>query len=78
MSWKGSLGHTLGSCAVVELAVALEAIRSGQIPGNVGGAMPHFNECVVASAFESAAYDGALLLSNAFGGAHAAMWINYA
>lgn len=77
MSWKGSLGHTLGSCAVVELAVALEAMRTGQAPGNVGGRAPYFTESIQGSAFDPASYDGALLLSNAFGGAHAAMWISH-
>ena len=36
--WKGSLGHTLGSCGLVELAVAVAALRTGRIPGTVGGA----------------------------------------
>lgn len=77
MSWKGSLGHTLGSCAVVELAVALEAIRCGRAPGNVGGQAPYFTDSIQSGAFDTAPYDGALLLSNAFGGAHAAMWIRH-
>lgn len=78
VSWKGSLGHTLGSCAVVELAVALEALRIGRAPGNVGGRAPYFTPSVQARAFGTADFDGALLLSNAFGGAHAAMWISCA
>lgn len=77
LSWKGSLGHTLGSCAVVELAVALEAIRAGRVPGNVGGQAPYFTPSIQADAFDTCAFDGALLLSNAFGGAHAAMWISH-
>ena len=40
VSWKGGLGHTLGSCGLVELAVALAALRAGMIPGTVGGAAP--------------------------------------
>jgi 3-oxoacyl-(acyl-carrier-protein) synthase len=75
MSWKGSIGHTLGSCAVVELAIALEAMRAGQAPGNVGGQAPYFTNSIQDGSFSLAPYDGALLLSNAFGGAHAAMWI---
>ncbi|MGZ0709980.1 beta-ketoacyl synthase N-terminal-like domain-containing protein [Coraliomargarita sp. W4R53] len=75
MSWKGSIGHTLGSCAVVELAIALEAIRRGLAPGNVGGVAPYFSDSIQNGSFSLAPYDGALLLSNAFGGAHAAMWI---
>jgi len=77
VSWKGSLGHTLGSCAVVELAIAVESLKTGIAPGNVGGAGPYFTDSVAPDAFSLAPYDGALLLSNAFGGAHAAMWISY-
>lgn len=77
MSWKGSIGHTLGSCAVVELAIAMEAMRAGRAPGNVGGAAPYFSDSVQCGSFSLAPYEGALLLSNAFGGAHAAMWITH-
>lgn len=77
MSWKGSIGHTLGSCAIVELAIALASIRSGTIPGNVGGQAPYFTGSIQENSFSTAPYRGALLLSNAFGGAHAAMWISY-
>jgi 3-oxoacyl-(acyl-carrier-protein) synthase len=77
MSWKGSIGHTLGSCAVVELAIALEAMRVGQAPGNVGSSAPYFTDSIQSGSFSLAPYDGALLLSNAFGGAHAAMWITH-
>ena len=75
VSWKGSIGHTLGSCAVVELAIALEALRCGRAPGNVGGEAPYFTDSVQRRPFSLAPYDGVLLLSNAFGGAHAAMWM---
>jgi 3-oxoacyl-(acyl-carrier-protein) synthase len=71
--WKGSLGHTLGSCGLVELAVALAALRGGRIPGTVGGAAPSFTDTVALEPFASAEFDGAILTSNAFGGAHAAM-----
>ena len=43
VAWKGSLGHTLGSCGLVELALACEAIRDGRAPGTVGGAAPAFH-----------------------------------
>jgi 3-oxoacyl-[acyl-carrier-protein] synthase-1 len=33
VGWKGSLGHTLGSCGLVELAIALAALRA---PGAAG------------------------------------------
>jgi 3-oxoacyl-(acyl-carrier-protein) synthase len=77
VSWKGSIGHTLGSCAVVELAIAVESLKAGTAPGNVGGTGPYFTKSIQPDAFSLAPYDGALLLSNAFGGAHAAMWISY-
>jgi len=77
VSWKGSLGHTLGSCGLVELAVALAALRAGRIPGTVGGAAPSFTGTVAMESFASAEFDGAILTSNAFGGAHAAMLLTH-
>ncbi|MGJ8654539.1 MAG: beta-ketoacyl synthase N-terminal-like domain-containing protein [Opitutaceae bacterium] len=77
MSWKGSIGHTLGSCAVVELAIALEAMRGGKAPGNVGGKASNFTDSIQLETLDLESYEGALLLSNAFGGAHAAMWISH-
>jgi hypothetical protein len=78
VSWKGSLGHTLGSCGLVELALTLAALRAGRIPGTVGGAAPCCTGSVALEAFASAGYDGAILTSNAFGGAHAAMLLAHA
>jgi len=75
--WKGSLGHTLGSCGLVELAVALTALRGGRIPGTVGGAAPSFTDEVALVPFSSAPFDAAVLTSNAFGGAHAAMLLTH-
>jgi hypothetical protein len=75
--WKGSLGHTLGSCGLVELALALAALRGGRIPGTVGGAAPSFTGNVTLESFASAGFDGAILASNAFGGAHAAMLLTH-
>jgi 3-oxoacyl-(acyl-carrier-protein) synthase len=77
VSWKGSLGHTLGSCGLVELALALAALRGGRIPGTVGGASPSFADTVALESFGSAGFDGAILTSNAFGGAHAAMLLTH-
>lgn len=77
VSWKGSLGHTLGSCGLIELAIALAALRGGRIPGTVGGAAPSFTDTVALESFASAGFDGAILTSNAFGGAHAAMLLTY-
>jgi hypothetical protein len=75
--WKGSLGHTLGSCGLVELAVALAALRGGRIPGTVGGSAPSFTDTVALAPFASAGFDGAILSANAFGGAHAAMLLTH-
>ncbi len=77
VSWKGSLGHTLGSCGLVELAITLAAIRAGRIPGTVGGQSPSFTDTVALAPFASAGYDGAVLTSNAFGGAHAALLLTH-
>ena len=77
--WKGSLGHTLGSCGLVELAVALAALAgpTRQIPGTVGTTGPCFTDTVALAPFSSAAFDGAVLASNAFGGAHAALLLTH-
>jgi len=75
--WKGSLGHTLGSCGLVELAITLAALRGGKIPGVVGGAAPTFTDTVALEPFASAGFDGGILTSNAFGGAHAAMLLTH-
>ncbi len=79
VGWKGSLGHTLGSCGLVELAVALAAWRgpSGKIPGTVGSTAPGFTDQVAFEPFAQADFDGAILTSNAFGGAHAAMLLTH-
>jgi 3-oxoacyl-(acyl-carrier-protein) synthase len=78
VSWKGSLGHTLGSCGLVELVLAIESLRDGRTPGTVGSAAPFFTETVAAEAFANGGYDGAVLASNAFGGAHAACLLHHA
>jgi hypothetical protein len=79
VSWKGSLGHTLGSCGLVELALALAALRgpAKKIPGTIGGVAECFTDTVALDAFASADFDGAVLTSNAFGGAHAAMLLTH-
>lgn len=77
VGWKGSLGHTLGSCGLVELAIACEAMRGGKIPGTVAGESPSFVDTVALEAFPCAEFDGAVLTSNAFGGAHAAMLLTH-
>ena len=77
VSWKGSLGHTLGSCGLVELAIAIAAIRRNRIPSTVGGARPAFADNVALEPLDATAFDAAVLTSNAFGGAHAAMVLRW-
>jgi 3-oxoacyl-(acyl-carrier-protein) synthase len=78
VGWKGSIGHTLGSCGLVELALALGAIRGGRTPGTVGTNGPTFTQAVALEPFSTDAYDAVVCSSNAFGGAHAAMLICHA
>lgn len=78
VGWKGSLGHTLGSCGLVELAIAREAIRRGRTPATIGSAAPAFSADVALAPFDNSAFDGALCASNAFGGAHAAFLLSHA
>ena len=78
VGWKGSLGHTLGSCGLVELAIVAAALRSGRTPGTVGSASPMFTDAVALEPFDNTAFDGAVCASNAFGGAHAALLLSHA
>ena len=78
VSWKGSLGHTLGSCGLVELALAVTSIRAGRAPGTVGSAAPCFTPQVALDSFSTSGFDGVLCASNAFGGAHAAFLLTHA
>lgn len=77
VGWKGALGHTLGSCGLVELAVAIAAWTRGLIPGTVGGGVPSVADSVVREPFDPRSFEGAVLSSNAFGGAHAAMLLTH-
>lgn len=76
VSWKGSLGHTLGSCGLVELAVVMESLRAGHAPGTVGAAAPGFTDAVAFAPLDLAAFDGVVCTGNAFGGAHAAFLVH--
>lgn len=71
VSWKGGIGHTLGSCGLVELTLAMQAMTHGVIPGTVGTTGPTLTETVMTEPFNATSFDGAILSSNAFGGAHA-------
>jgi len=73
VGWKGSLGHTLGSCGLVELALAIAAFRAGRTPGTVGSATPTFAPAVALEPFSNREFDAVLCSSNAFGGAHAGL-----
>ncbi|MFT3782499.1 MAG: hypothetical protein QM790_10840 [Nibricoccus sp.] len=77
VGWKGSLGHTLGSCGLVELAIVVETLKSGRTPGTVGTTQPTFTANVATDAFSSREFDSVLCTSNAFGGAHAALLLAY-
>jgi 3-oxoacyl-(acyl-carrier-protein) synthase len=77
VSWKGSLGHTLGSCGLVELAIACASIRAGQAPGTVGGVAPSFQASVALQPVSTRETDGVVCASNAFGGAHAAFLLTH-
>lgn len=78
VGWKGSLGHTLGSCGLVELAIVAAAIRDGRTPGTVGSAAPTFADTVSVAPFANTVFDGVICASNAFGGAHAALLLSHA
>ncbi|MCC5835279.1 MAG: hypothetical protein JJU20_11130 [Opitutales bacterium] len=78
VGWKGSLGHSLGSCALVELVLALNGHAEGRVPGTVGSSAPFFSEAVCADPVDVRSMDSVLLLCNAFGGAHGALLISHA
>jgi hypothetical protein len=75
VSWKGGIGHTLGSCGLVELGITLEGLKHGKIPGTVGTKAPTLSPNVAIDAFEAAPFDGVIMSSNAFGGAHASYFL---
>lgn len=77
VSWKGSLGHTLGSCGAVELAVTVASIESGRAAGTVGSRSPTMTENVSLDCVDTGNFEGVALFSNAFGGAHAGCFISY-
>jgi hypothetical protein len=78
VAWKGSLGHTLGSCGLVELALACQSIRAGSAPGTLGSSGPAFQSNVSLDAIDLTETDGVVCTSNAFGGAHAAFLLTHA
>lgn len=78
VSWKGALGHTLGSCGLVELAIVSECIRAGRAPGTIGSGPSCFSSRVACAPFDLAGFGSVLCTSNAFGGAHAALLLHHA
>jgi 3-oxoacyl-(acyl-carrier-protein) synthase len=77
VGWKGSLGHTLGSCGLVELALAIESMRGGSAPGAVGEGGQAMGPTVAVAAFDTGPFDGVVCASNAFGGAHGAFLLSH-
>jgi len=77
VGWKGSLGHTLGSCGLVEMAIAIEAMQTGRTPGTVGAVMPPMGVNVAPEPFDNGGFDAVVCASNAFGGAHAAFILRH-
>lgn len=77
VSWKGAIGHTLGSCALVEAAVAMRVHEQGTIPGTIGTQPPVFADCVATANFSAERFNALLLLCNAFGGAHGGWLLHY-
>ncbi len=77
VGWKGALGHTLGSCGLVELAVVVESVRRGRAPGTVGTSGPCFSAQVATESFDIGGYAGVVLNAFAFGGAHYACLLCY-
>lgn len=84
VGWKGALGHTLGSCGLVELAIAAASMRKTSAgapsltPGTIGSSAPVFTPEVATAAFDNSGFDAAVCASNAFGGAHAALLLTHA
>ena len=70
VGWKGALGHTLGSCGLIEMAVAMESVRRGRAPGTIGASRPCYSEEVATESFNLDSYAGVVLNAYAFGGAH--------
>ncbi len=77
VSWKGGLGHTLGSCGLVELAVALECTRLGKSAGTVGTIGKTMGAHIQTDSFSISEYDGFIAASNAFGGAHSMLLVTH-
>lgn len=75
VGWKGALGHTLGSCGLVELAIAAAALTRGSAPGTVGTSAPTLGPSVATSPVPLHDVDGIVCLANAFGGAHAGLLV---
>jgi 3-oxoacyl-(acyl-carrier-protein) synthase len=78
VGWKGHLGHTLGSCGLVELAIAAESIEGGKAPGTIAGPGTPMAAQVAFEPLDTRPFDAVVCASNAFGGAHAALLLSHA
>ena len=74
---EASIGNRPRGSSLVELAIALAAVKAGSIPGTVGSSGDCFSPSVATEAFPGCDYNSILMLSNAFGGAHGAMMVRY-
>jgi 3-oxoacyl-(acyl-carrier-protein) synthase len=61
----------------VEMALAMESVRRGQAPGTIGTGGPCFSAEVATGNFDVSEFDGVVLNSFAFGGAHYAFLLGY-
>ena len=77
VGWKGGIGHTLGSCGLVELTLSMQSLKQGKVPGCVGTTGPTLSPNVKIEAFDGSSFEGAILSSNAFGGAHASYLLTH-
>jgi 3-oxoacyl-[acyl-carrier-protein] synthase-1 len=65
-STKGWTGHTLGAAGIIEAVIALQAIRHGFIPGNLG--MTQRDPDIETNIFsETESAEISRVLSNSFG-----------
>ncbi len=78
--YKGALGHSLGACGLVELAIATESVRRGAAPGTVGLATQGCAGAIrVLSPGRHALAHGSVLAANAgFGGINGAVVLGIA
>jgi len=73
-SVKGAIGHCLGGAGVIEAAIALETLRTGQVPPTVGVVSPESRRIqTMGSAPSPLAHPSVLSCNSGFGGINAAI-----